>query len=207
MLDDEDEKEELSEGEKLVKKKRDTKLYDLLRIRKKFEDQEMESKVAKVTLKTQKSLFPQWTLEIIQKEVIDELSTHCLESLVSFELDNIADSQLDFPISPRDILFRCFKKIEKAPISKYDVNHMLLSFYLKYGKPKFKTWSLHKIVAVKVYVPVPTENYINIKFKGFPGASRVEDEFTLADLPCINQYNWISLFLILSKMNKSMSRS
>ncbi|CAI9270001.1 unnamed protein product [Lactuca saligna] len=76
---------------------------------------------------------------------------------------------------------------------------MLFSLYLKYGKPQFKIWSLQKIVVVKVYAPVPTENFISIKFKGFRGTSRSEDEFTLADLPCMNLYDWISLFLILSK--------
>ena len=52
---------------------------------------------------------------------------------------------------------------------------------------------------MKVYAPFPIENFINIKFKGFRRASLVEDDFTPADLPCMNPYDWISLFLILSK--------
>ncbi|CAI9262087.1 unnamed protein product [Lactuca saligna] len=130
------------------------------------------------------------------REAVDEPNIHWLEHSVSFDL---SDSQLDFPITPRAFLFRCFEKIEKAPLSDYDVNHMLFSFYLKYAKPQFKTWSSQKIGVVKVYAPVPTEKFINVKFKGFQGASHIEDEFTLIDQPCMNPYDWISLFLILSK--------
>lgn len=51
--------------------------------------------------------------------------------------------------------------------------------------------SLQKIVVVKVYAPVAAENFINIKFKGFRGAKCVEDDFSHADLPCMNQHYWI----------------
>lgn len=49
---------------------------------------------------------------------------------------------------------------------------------------------------MKVYAPILTKHFVNVKFKGFRGASHVEDEFTLADLPCMNPYDWIFLFLI-----------
>ncbi|CAI9299672.1 unnamed protein product [Lactuca saligna] len=184
-------KQELSEGEKLIGKKRDVELENLLRVRKELE--------AKVTLATQKSHFTPWTLERIQKEATDEPSTNWLEPSVFYELDNIAESQPDFPITPRAFLFKCFEKISKAHLSDSDVNQTLLSFYLKYGKPQFQTWCLQKIIAVRVYASISTEILINIKFKGFKGANRTEMEFTLANLPCMNPYDWISLFLILSK--------
>lgn len=120
MLDDEEEEEELSEGEKLIRKKHDIELDDLLRVHKELEDREMEAKIAKVTLETQKSHFPPWTMERIQKEAIDDLTTHWLEPSISFKLDNTADSQLDFPITPRAFLYRCFEMIEKAPLSNYN---------------------------------------------------------------------------------------
>ena len=50
-----------------------------------------------------------------------------------------------------------------------------------------------------MYAHVSTENFINIKFKGFRGASRTEDECTIADLPCMIPYDWISVFLIMLK--------
>ncbi|CAI9288682.1 unnamed protein product [Lactuca saligna] len=40
-------------------------------------------------------------------------------------------------------------------------------------------------------------------FKGFRGANRTADEFTLADLPCMYPYDWISLLLIMSKDEKT----
>ncbi|CAI9290477.1 unnamed protein product [Lactuca saligna] len=132
VLDEEEEQQqqqELLEGEKLLRKKRNRELNDLLRIRKELEDQEKEAKISKVTLETQKLLFPPWTMDRIQREAIDDPSIHWLQPLVSFDLSNMADSQLDFPITPKAFLFRCFEKIEKAPLSDYDVNHMLISFY------------------------------------------------------------------------------
>lgn len=62
---DDDDDEELFEGEKLVTKKRDKELDHLLFLQKELEEKEAEAKVAKVTLKTYKSIFPPWTMEII----------------------------------------------------------------------------------------------------------------------------------------------
>lgn len=88
-----------------------------------------------------------------------------MEPLVSFELDNIADSHLDFWITPRAFLFRCFEQIEKAPLSANYINHMFFTFYLKYVKPQYETWRLQNMVAMKVYAPIETENFINVRFK------------------------------------------
>ncbi|CAI9286669.1 unnamed protein product [Lactuca saligna] len=158
------------EGEKLVRKKHDMELDNLLHHHKELEAKEVEARVAKVTLETQKTIFPLWKIEKIQKEAIDGLSILQLEP-----------------------------SIERAPLSDYDVNHMLFSLYFKYRKPQFLTWSFKNIVVVKVYTPIATENFINIKFKGFRGAIRSENEYTLVGLPCMNSYDWFSLFMILSK--------
>lgn len=138
-------------------------------------------------------------MERIQSEVVDDLIIHWFEPMVSFELVNSADSQFDFPITLRAFLFRCFEQTKRAPFSDYDVNHKLFSFYLKYGKPQLQTWSLHKMVVVKVYTPFPVDGLITVKFKVYRGSSRTEVAFTLAGLPCMNPNHWISLFLILSK--------
>ena len=108
-----------------------------------------EARIAKITLETHMSLFPHWSLERIQKEVIDDLSIHRLESSVSFELNNTADSQLDFPLTLKAFLFQGFSNIKKAPLSDYDVNNMLFSFYLKHGQPQIKTWDSEEYVAMK----------------------------------------------------------
>lgn len=55
------------------------------------------------------------------------------------------------------------------------------------------------MVVVKVYAMFPTEQFTNFKLKGFRGASRIVEDFTLVDLPCMNPNDWISLFPILSK--------
>lgn len=66
---------------------------------------------------------------------IDNLSVYWLELVVSFELENTSESQLDFPKTPKAFLFCYFDKIEKAPFLDNNVNQMLFSFYLKHGKP------------------------------------------------------------------------
>lgn len=153
----------------------------------------------KVTLKTQESLFPPWIMERILNEAFDNPILHWLEPMVSFELLNSAYSQFNFLVTLRAFLFRCFEHIKRAPLSYYDVNHMLFSFYLMYGKPQPQIWSLQKMVLLKVYEPFQDDNFINVKFKDFRGSSRTKVELTLTDLPCMNPNDWISLFLILSK--------
>ncbi|CAI9294032.1 unnamed protein product [Lactuca saligna] len=108
MIDDSE--EVLSEGEMLVRKKRD-----------------------------KKSLFPPWTLELIQKEAIDGPNTHWLEANVSFELVNSFESQFDFPLTPNGFLFCGLKHIEKAPLSDYDINNKLFAFYLQHGQTQGAT--------------------------------------------------------------------
>lgn len=92
-------------------------LDDLESLREELEAKEKEVEVAKVTLTTQKSLLPPWTLERIQREVIKEPNTNGLEPTVSFELVNSPASQFDFPLTTKAFLFRGFEHIEKAPLS------------------------------------------------------------------------------------------
>ncbi|CAI9276088.1 unnamed protein product [Lactuca saligna] len=68
LIDDEEEEEGLSKSEKLMRKKRDKELDDLLNLRKKLEAQEAEEKIEQIMLETQKSLFPPWSICRIQKE-------------------------------------------------------------------------------------------------------------------------------------------
>ncbi|CAI9293666.1 unnamed protein product [Lactuca saligna] len=119
----------------LIRNKRDKELDRLLFLQRELEEKEVEDKIAKVTRQTQESLFTPWTLERIQCEAINDPNIHWLEIVVSFELGNTADSHFDFSVTPREILFQCFKKIERDHLPYYDVNHMFFSFYLKYGNP------------------------------------------------------------------------
>lgn len=113
VVDVEDEEEKLSESEKIIRKKRDYELDNLLRVHKELEDQEKEAEIGKVTLATQSTLFPLWSIQRIQKEVVDDPSTHCLEPSVSFELDNTSESQLDFLITRRAFLFNALRRFRE----------------------------------------------------------------------------------------------
>ncbi|CAI9278050.1 unnamed protein product [Lactuca saligna] len=195
------EEEEFSETENLIRKKRDKELNNLLKICKELEAQEAEAKIAKVMLENLKSLFPSWSIKRIQKEAINNPSVYWLLT-ISFELNNEVDSQFDFPITPRAFRFWCFEKIEKALIPNNEVSLKLFNFYLKYAKPQYQSWSLKRIMGLKVYSAMPIKDFMNIRLKGFVGVDRVLDEFTLADLPFMNPYHWISFFNIVVKDEK-----
>lgn len=180
-------------GEKLVCKKRDKELDNLLRYIRGLE------RLAKVTLETQKALFPSQSFERIQKQEIDDPEVLWLQLVVSFDLNNTTKSQLDVPLTPKAFLLRVFDHIKKVTLSDYDVNNILFLFYLKNGQPQYETHSLQQLLAIKVFAPFPIEHFTKIQFKGYRGASRVEIDFTLFDFPFLHPNDWISIFRILSK--------
>ncbi|CAI9272119.1 unnamed protein product [Lactuca saligna] len=134
IIDDDEEEEVLSDGEELVRKKRDKELDDILILHKELEGKEVEARVAKGYSRNKNVVFfPLWSLKRIQKEAINDPSIHWLEPSVAFELNNTTDSELDFPLTPKAFPFRGFAHIKKASFSDYNVNNMLFSFYLKHG--------------------------------------------------------------------------
>ncbi|CAI9288681.1 unnamed protein product [Lactuca saligna] len=66
-------------------------------------------------------------------------------------------------------------------------------------KPQYEMWSSSKITAVKVIGPIKTESFPNAKFKLVKGSTSRVHEFTLADLTCLNPYNWIMFYNLLSR--------
>ncbi|CAI9287907.1 unnamed protein product [Lactuca saligna] len=68
-----------------------------------------------------------------------------------------------------------------------------------YAKPQYESWSLKRIMGLKVGLLVQRKDFLNVHLKGFQGANHVLHEFTLADLPFVNPYDWISLFYIVAK--------
>lgn len=64
-------------------------------------------------------------------------------------------------------------------------------------KPQYETWSIHKIVAVKVIGPIETGSFPNAKFYVARGSTCQTYKFTLADLPCLNPHDWIVLYNML----------
>lgn len=77
----------------------------------KYFDKELEEKFKKQTAKLEKqqkekellekkkSIFPEWTIDSLQRSAIDEPSTHWLEPIMSFGLENSKDEQFDMPIT------------------------------------------------------------------------------------------------------------
>lgn len=92
--------------------------------------------------------------------------------------------------------------ITNAPDFDMNVDKSLMTFYLKFGKPQYQTWSLQKINVVKVIGPIQPKSFVNIKFKTTRGSVNSIFEFSLADLPCLNSYDWIILlhFLMQDEM-------
>lgn len=167
--------------------------------KRKLDAEEVEVKNSLLILETQKTLFPAWTIERIQNEAIDEPNLYWLEPTTSFDTHNNIECHMDFPMTPRVVLFRFFEKIQNALISKNAINRKLFVFYLMYAKPQYEPWSLKRFIALKVGLLVQTEYFLNIQFKGFRGANYVLHEFTLADIPFMNPYDWISMFYIVAK--------
>ena len=58
---------------------------------------------------------------------------------MSFDLQNIQDSQLDLPITPKAFRFRAFVKVANAPLTNSGADQMLFVFYLKHMKLQYET--------------------------------------------------------------------
>ncbi|CAI9302956.1 unnamed protein product [Lactuca saligna] len=153
--------EEEDETDKLKCKARDTEQDENLRVANEVEEKEKTAREAKDTLKTQKTLFPLWTLEQILNEAIDYPNAYSLE-----------------PVA--------FDKIVNAPIPNYDVDQALFSFNLKHIKPQYETWSSKKITVVKVFEPIETESFLNARFKVAHGTASSTLEFNLTDMTYLN---------------------
>lgn len=160
---------------------------------------ERGEKEAQAILKSRMMLFPKWTLNRIQNDVVGLPSQYSLEPVPSFDIQNTQDSQLDLPLPHNAFRFRSLVKVANTPFIDSGSNQMLFAFYLKNMKPQYETWSAHKIVIVKVTRPIETESFPNVKFKVARGSACDAYEFTLADLPCFNPNEWMVVFNMLQK--------
>ncbi|CAI9284800.1 unnamed protein product [Lactuca saligna] len=116
----------------------------------------------KMISKDERPVKPNW-MRITESSV--KLKKERLELVVSFDLKNTQDSQLDIPIIPKAFRFRAFVKIVKAPITDNGADHMLFSFYLKHMKPQYETWCASKITVMKVIGLIDTNSFPNAEFK------------------------------------------
>ncbi|CAI9285846.1 unnamed protein product [Lactuca saligna] len=130
---------------------------------------------AQTALEAKKLLFPHWSIERILIEKIDNPRIHWLEPVPSFDLEITPDLQLEFPVTLKAFLFRNFDQL---------------------------TWSAMKITVVKDIGPIETESFVNAMFKDARGSECSVFEFSLADLPCLNPYAWITFLHFLNKEEK-----
>ncbi|KAL7596833.1 hypothetical protein Lser_V15G29618 [Lactuca serriola] len=86
-------------------------------------------------LEKKKSIFPEWTLDLLQRCAIDEPSTLWLEPVMSFWLDNSKDAQFDMSITPKAFIFHCFNSTVAIPSPDPKVDRDLLEFYLEFAQP------------------------------------------------------------------------
>ncbi|CAI9263693.1 unnamed protein product [Lactuca saligna] len=99
-------------------------------------------------------------------------------------------------------MFCALVKVVNVPFTDSNVDQLLFSFYLKHMKPQYKTWSAHKIVAVKVTRLIETESFPNSWFKVVRGSSCQAYEFNLANLPSLNPNYWIILYNMLLRVKE-----
>lgn len=78
----------MNEKEKIKKEKRDKELDELNALRVKLDAEDVELKNGEKILASKKSLFPEWTLDWMQKEAIDDLNLFWLEPKTSFDTNN-----------------------------------------------------------------------------------------------------------------------
>nr|KAJ0203831.1 hypothetical protein LSAT_V11C500231530 [Lactuca sativa] len=122
-------------------------------LREKMDRLEKEMK-EKELLDKKKLMFPEWTIESLQREFIEELSTHWIELVLSFSLENSKDAQFDMPINRKAFIFHCFASTAVVPSPDPKVDRDLLEFYLEFAQPQYLTWSLKKITMVREYHPI-----------------------------------------------------
>ncbi|CAI9302445.1 unnamed protein product [Lactuca saligna] len=180
----------------------ESELDEKQRIVREAEAKEKAERGARSTLESRKLLFPVWTIKRIQSQAIDSPNQYWLEPVVSFEIQNTQDSQLDLPFTSKAFKFHSFIKVANVPISDSGADQLFLQLYLQHMRPQYKTWSANKIMAVKVTRPIETDSFPNAKFKFFRGSTSQVHEFTLADLLCINPYDWIILYHLLLRDTK-----
>ncbi|KAI3779357.1 hypothetical protein L2E82_09072 [Cichorium intybus] len=105
-------------------------------------------------------------------------------------------------MTAKALLFRGFEELKDTRLSSSEVNDLLFTFYLKNACPQHLTWSLKKIVQLTPRLPEVIVPFKNARFLALRGDDKEKMEFSLADLPFLNPFDWISLFNILSREQK-----
>lgn len=145
-------------------------------------------------------MFPEWNIDQIRKEAIDNPNLYWLEPRTSFSVKNEVDVQFDFPINAMAFLYQCYDSIRKAPISNKGINKKSFTFYLNNLKSQYGLWSIERIVGLKAGKPMAADGFTNVTLKVYKGHNQTLHELSLDDIPFLNPYDWISLFNIVAKI-------
>ncbi|KAL7586307.1 hypothetical protein Lser_V15G38798 [Lactuca serriola] len=167
------------------------------RVAREAEEAERKQKEAHDLLESRKTLFPSWTLERMIKEAIDTPSILWLEPVISLDRSNTVDSQFDMPLTQKAFIFHAFSNVAEFPHPHPQVDRDLINFSLKAAQPQYQTWSVQKIVNVRVLKPYSEGNFVNVWFKVLRGSAKTKHAISLADLPNLNPHDWIILHNIL----------
>ncbi|KAI3767763.1 hypothetical protein L2E82_18162 [Cichorium intybus] len=182
-----------------AKEARDKEIDEILNLTRKLDAEEAAKREVELLLKTKMSLFPPWNYKRMTLEAITEPVENWLQPVTSYNTSNDVNSQLDFPMTAKALLFRGFEELKDTRLSNPEVNDLLFTFYLKNAFAQHLTWSLKKIVKLTPRLPEVNVPFRNTRFLAIRGDDKEKMEFSLADLPLMNPFDWISLFNILSR--------
>ncbi|KAI3494742.1 hypothetical protein L1887_40447 [Cichorium endivia] len=197
--DDVDEDLDMSEAAQLARAARENELDEILRITKQLDAEEAAKRQAEIELEARRTLFHDWDYETMKKEAIIQPIENWLQPNCSYDVGNYVDSQMDFPMTARVFLIRCFDELKANKEPRAVVNDKLFKFYLEHSKPQYMSWSLKKIVKLTPRMPHVTSPFRNTIFLARRGSDDEKDQFTMADLPFMNPFDWVSLFSILKR--------
>lgn len=76
-----------------------------------------------------KVLWQEWNIGMMMSEAIKNVEKHWLNPTRSFAFENKSDYQLDFPMTAKAFLFRCFSNIVGVPLNNNTTKNKLLRFY------------------------------------------------------------------------------
>lgn len=71
----------------------------------------------------------------------------------------------------------------KVPLANVALNKTLFNFYVKNSKPQYESWSMKRVVGLKVGKPMAAYGFANVCFKASRSYNHEFHEFSLVDIP------------------------
>ena len=148
-----------------------------------------------------KFIWPTWNRQTITDHIRNGMPTYWLIPRASFSIENSITEQPDFPMSNKAFLYKAF--VINAEVRKKikSLDNVLINFYAQKAQPQHLVWSTSKLVDIRAVGQESWGNniLINYKFQGVRGEEKKILNFTCADLPLMNPYDWIRIHTILRK--------